>query len=272
MGTAQILTFPDQDAADATHTIGFHFHETTFNFSDVDGGGQGIETYGEPTWNVFITAPAIISEANGFQYSTANYGMLGDIMSMGGAGDNLASLFSGGDIVDAKNVPSSSTPNFVGNLLQRSAGNSVMSNMMSAMSRTTPNVREEQLFAQPDFRQFTFNFDLFPRTENESIILNKIIKVFRSCSYPSMTEDNLRFIFPDEVAIRYYLQNNQMNEDRLPIIGKSVVTSLSVNYGGAGIVKLFQDGSPANVNLTLTIKECKLNNRKSDVIPDMSYG
>ena len=49
-----------------------------------------------------------------------------------------------------------------------------------------------------------------------------------------------------------------------------MVTSFSVNYGAAGLVKIFPDGSPTNVTMSVTIKECQLNNRKTDTIPDMT--
>jgi len=260
--------FPHEDMTWASHAIGFHFSKTTFNFSDTERAGEGYEILGDPTHNIYIASPAMIEESNGFQYSTANYGVVGDLMALGGAGDNLATLFSGGEIGQAQNIPGGAAPNMVANLLQRSASNSVTSQVMSSMTRTTPNVREEQLFAQPDFRSFTFTFDLFPRTQAESQALNDIIKVLRSASYPNLTEDNLRFIFPDEVVVKYYL--NFQPTDLFPRIGKSVVTSLSVNYGAAGVVKVFPDGSPANVTLSMTIKECQLNNRKTDAIPDMT--
>ena len=263
--------FPHEDKAWASHAIGFHFSKTTFNFSDTERAGDGYDILGDPTHNIFIASPAMIEESNGFQYSTANYGVIGDLMSLGGAGDNLATLFSGGEIgaANAQPLEGSAGPNMVANLLQRSAGNSVMSNMMSAMTRTTPNVREEQLFAQPDFRTFTFTFDLFPRTEAESLALNDIIKAMRSASYPNLTSDNLRFIFPDEVKVKYYV--NWQDTDIFPRIGKAVVTSFSVNYGAAGLVKIFPDGSPTNVTLSVTIKECQLNNRKTDTIPNMTH-
>ena len=261
------IFFPHEDKAFASHAIGFHFSKTTFNFSDTDRAGEGHTILGDPTHNIFIASPAMIEESNGFQYSTANYGVLGDLMSLGGAGDNLATLFGGGGVGKAASIPGGGGANMVANLLQRSAGNSIASQMMSASTRTTPNVREEQLFAQPDFRTFTFTFDLFPRSEDEATALNEIIMVMRSASYPDLTADNLRFIFPDEVKVKYYLNWND-HRDLFPRIGKSVVTSFSVNYGAAGLVKVFYDGSPTNVTLTLQIKECQLNNRKTDVIPD----
>ena len=260
--------FPHTDIAWASHAIGFHFSKTTFNFSDTQRAGNDYDILGDPTHNIFIASPAMIEESNGFQYSTANYGVIGDLMSLGGAGDNLATLFSGGEIGAAAQQSGSSTPNMVANLIQRSAGNNVMSQLMSATTRTTPNVREEQLFAQPDFRTFTFTFDLFPRSEKESIALSNIIKIIRSSSYPDLTEDNLRFIFPDEVKVKYYL--NWQDTDELPRIGKAVVTSMAVNYGAAGLVKVFPDGKPSNITLSITIKECQLNNRKTDSIPDKS--
>ena len=261
-------SFPHEDIYYSSHAIGLHFSKTTFNFSDTERAGEGYDILGDPTHNIYIASPALIEESNGFQYSTANFGVVGDLMALGGAGDNLATLFSGGEIGQAQNIPGGAAPNMVANLLQRSASNSVMGQMMSSMTRTTPNVREEQLFAQPDFRSFTFTFDLFPRTEAESQALNDIIKVLRSASYPNLTEDNLRFIFPDEVVVKYYL--NFQPTDLFPRIGKAVVTSLSVNYGAAGIVKVFPDGSPTNVTISMTIKECQLNNRKTDTIPDMT--
>jgi hypothetical protein len=70
------------------------------------------------------------------------------------------------------------------------------------------------------------------------------------------------------VKVKYYV--NWQDTDLLPRIGKAVVTSFAVNYGAAGLVKIFPDGSPTNVTLSITIKECQLNNRKTDTIPNMT--
>ena len=262
------MFFPS-DIHDATHTIGFHFSKTTYNFSDTERGGDGFDILGDPTADIYIGSPAIMAESNGFSYQTANYGILGDILIAGGGADELAKLF-GGEASNASNVNlPGSTPasagNMIANLLQRGGKGGAAGNMMSAFSRSSPNIREEQLFSQPDFRSFTFVMELVPKSPEESRAMNNIIKAIRHLTHPDLTPDNLRFIFPDEVKVKYYANGN--DTDIFPRIGKSVVTNFDVSYGTESVLKVFPDGSPVSATLTLTVKEVQLNNRKTDTIP-----
>ena len=260
--------FPS-DIHHATHTIGFHFSKTTYNFSDTERAGDGYDILGDPTADIYIGSPTIIAESNGFSYQTANYGILGDVLISGGGADELAKLF-GGAAGSAGNVSlPGSTPasagNMIANLLQRGGKGGVMGQMMSAFTRSSPNIREEQLFSQPDFRSFTFVIEMMPKSVQESRAMNDIIKTIRHLTHPDLTEDNLRFIFPDEVKVKYYA--NGTDTDIFPRIGKGVVTNFDVSYGTESMLKVFPDGSPVSATLTLTVKEAQLNNRKTDTIP-----
>ena len=262
------LNFP-ADYDEATHTLGFHFSKTTYNFSDTERAGDGYEILGDPTADIYIGSPAIISESNGFSYQTANYGILGDVLIAGGGANELAKLFGGAaSNAGSMNLPGStpaSAGNMVANMLQRSAKGSAMSNMLSAFTRSTPNIREEQLFSQPDFRSFTFTIEMVPKSMGESRSMNDIIKAIRYMTHPDLTSDNLRFIFPDELKVKYYANGNAT--DIFPRIGKCVVTNFDVSYGSEGMVKVFPDGSPVSATMTITVKEVQLNNRKTDTIP-----
>jgi hypothetical protein len=262
------LSFPE-DISYATHTIGFHFSKTTYNFSDTERAGNGYDILGDPTVDIYIGSPTIIAESNGFSYQTANYGILGDILIAGGGANELAKLF-GGEAANANNVNlPGSTPasagNMIANLLQRGGKGGAMSQMMSAYTRSSPNIREEQLFSQPDFRTFTFTIEMMPKSPDESKTMNDIIKAIRHVSHPNLTDDNLRFIFPDEVKIKYYANGN--DTDIFPRIGKAVVTNFDVSYGTESVLKVFPDGSPVSATITITVKEVQLNNRKTDTIP-----
>ena len=264
--------FPD-DYTEGKHCIGFHFSKTTFNFSDREKGGDGVEIYGDPTYDIYIGSPAAISESNGFSYQTANYGILGDILISGGGVNEMAKLFGGGGDSSKVSLPGSnnaSAANMITNMLQRASKGSAMSNMISAFTRTSPNIREEQLFSQPEFRSFTFSIEMMPRSSSESLAMNNIIKAFRNASHPSLTEDNLRFIFPDELKVKYYAAGT--DTDIFPRIGKAVVTNFDVSYGAEGVVKVFEDGSPTAARMTIGIKEVQLNNRVSDTIPSPNTG
>ena len=92
-----------------------------------------------------------------------------------------------------------------------------------------------------------------------------IYREARHLTHPDLTPDHLRFIFPDEVKVKYYA--NGSDTDIFPRIGKSVITNFDVSYGTESVLKVFPDGSPVSATLTLTVKEVQLNNRKTDTIP-----
>jgi hypothetical protein len=126
---------------------------------------------------------------------------------------------------------------------------------ISKFTNTAANPKKEQLFKQVDFRTFTFSYQFFPKSAQESKNVQDIIKAFKLHMHPEFKPNsyNFMYIYPSEFDIYYYHNGKEnLNLHRHP---SCVLTDMSVVYAPQGIVTMFPDGSPTQINVTLTFKE-----------------
>lgn len=119
------------------------------------------------------------------------------------------------------------------------------------------------LFQGVDYRQFTYQYNMMPKTAGESQQLTNIIKYFRTQMSPELTAGGNFFTPPNFFGIKYYIDGRESSH--LNKIKPCVLTDCEVEYGGNGSFGMFREtGAPAVVNLTLTFQEVQLIT-KSDV-------
>ena len=125
------------------------------------------------------------------------------------------------------------------------------------------NPQQEQFYVGPDFRQFSYSFDFWPRSQAELEAANNIILLFKYHSHPDLELSNSggrMFFVPSEFEI-HYLHLGKQNE-YLNKISKCVCTSVDVDYGPEGEFKTFvADGrgaAPVHYKLTLGFTELEL--------------
>tara|TARA_Y100000310_G_C20702921_1_gene831687 strand:+ start:3468 stop:4418 length:951 start_codon:yes stop_codon:yes gene_type:complete len=116
-------------------------------------------------------------------------------------------------------------------------------------------------YTGPMYREFTFNFALKPTSQDESRIINNIIKHFKESAAPEQIANKGFRIYalPYVFEISYWFkgqENNRMNK-----IGKSALTNMSVTYGGDRFTT-FETGDPVEVALSLSFKEIELLDKK----------
>jgi len=130
------------------------------------------------------------------------------------------------------------------------AGNSVASGLAA-------NPKKEQVFKGVNFRTFSFDYKFFPRNWNEAQNVRNIIDQFKYHMHPEFKDsNNFVYIYPSEFDIFYY-QNGEENLN-LHRHTSCVLTDMSINYTPNGMFSTFPDGSPTQIDVTLTFRELAL--------------
>lgn len=126
---------------------------------------------------------------------------------------------------------------------------------LSAASGLAANPKKEQIFKGVDRRRFTFKYLFSPRNAAESSNVRNIIKAFKYHMHPEYKdENNFLYIYPSEFDITYF-QNAKENVN-LHRHTSCVLTDMTVNYTpGAGTFSTFPDGSPTQIEVTMTFLE-----------------
>ena len=128
------------------------------------------------------------------------------------------------------------------------------SGMISKLTKTAVNPVKEQVFKSVEFRTFTFNYTFAPRSSTESQNCLNIIQQFKFHMHPEFKDaDQFLYIYPSEFDISYY--NNNKQNDKIHHHTSCVLTNLSLNYAPQGTYSTFADGTPTQIDMTLTFRE-----------------
>ena len=133
----------------------------------------------------------------------------------------------------------------------------------SVISRATGqilNSNKELLFEGVNIRQFPFNITFTPRSSGEASAVRQIIRKLKQSMAPkrgSTTVANASggwlIQAPDAFILEY-----RRGKDIHPFLNKfkpTVLTSMSVNYTGAGTYASYADGNPVSLQMSLVFKE-----------------
>lgn len=125
---------------------------------------------------------------------------------------------------------------------------------ISKITGLAPNPRKEQLFKHVNFRNFTFDYQFYPRDPQEAENVLNIIYQFKYHMHPEFKDaNNFLYIYPSEFDIFYYNGGQEnLNVNRHT---SCVLTDMVVNYSPNGQFTSFANGMPTQINLTLTFKE-----------------
>lgn len=125
----------------------------------------------------------------------------------------------------------------------------------SKTSGVAANPKKEQLFKQVDFRTFSFTYQFFPKSAEESRNVQTIIKLFKLHMHPEFKKDssNFMYLYPSEFDIFYY--HNGKENLNIHRHTSCVLTDLSIMYSPQGVFTSFPDGSPTQINMSMTFKE-----------------
>lgn len=125
-----------------------------------------------------------------------------------------------------------------------------------SMTKMKTNPFREMLFEQIDYRAFKFNYRFLPKSPGEVENIKRIVDLFKFHMHPELSTGNLFFIYPAEFQIVYYFKGQE--NTYFHKIAPSALTNLSITYGGAGGMSSFHDGTPTEINVSLSFQELEL--------------
>ena len=155
------------------------------------------------------------------------------------------------------------------NLASATLGSTILNRMgvnMSAESilargqGVVPNSNLELLFGGPNLRTFSFTWRMSPRSKEEALMVNKIIRSFKQgmsakkISPDSATGAALLLGTPNIFDIHFKTRGGEFI-DGLFRIKTSACTSTSVAYTDGAQWSAYDDGQPTSINLTLAFEE-----------------
>ena len=133
----------------------------------------------------------------------------------------------------------------------------------SVISRATGqilNSNKELLFEGVNIRQFPFNITFTPRSSGEASAVRQIIRKLKQSMAPKRGSTTVASASggwliqaPDAFILEY-----RRGKDIHPFLNKfkpTVLTSMSVNYTGAGTYASYADGRPVSLQMSLVFKE-----------------
>jgi hypothetical protein len=168
-------------------------------------------------------------------------------------GAAMANVFKPGGL---SNI-SDTTGGIVGSLAFNNPSGVNLPNSVQGLTGLAPNPRKEQFFKGVDFRTFTFQYQFYPKSAEESRNVQNIIYLFKLHMLPEFKDSgNFLYIYPSEFDIAYY----HNHEENLNIHRHTscVLTEMNVQYTPNGQYTTFEDGSPTQINVDLTFKELAL--------------
>jgi hypothetical protein len=136
---------------------------------------------------------------------------------------------------------------------------------VSAATGLASNPKKEQVFKGVDFRTFTFEYQFFPRSQDEANNVKNIIDHFKYHMHPEFKgAGEFLFIYPSEFDIVYY--TNGLENKNIHKHTSCVLTEMSVNYTPNGVFNTFYEsktggGMPTQINVNLTFRELQILNK-----------
>ena len=115
-----------------------------------------------------------------------------------------------------------------------------------------PNL--ELLFNGPQLRSFGFSYKMSPRNEPESIMIKKIIRMFKQSMAAQRSTSNLFLKTPNTYRLQF-LTGGTTEHEFLPKIKECALTSFNVNYAADGTYATFGNTSPIAYELQFSFQE-----------------
>jgi hypothetical protein len=157
---------------------------------------------------------------------------------------------------------------FITNYAAQKSGQPILKALAAAGTGLVTNPMLELIYSSPSFRNFSFNFILYPRSEKEAEQVQKILDTLRFHSSPEIKKNTGGFFLipPSEFDISF-MYNGKANPN-IDKVSTCVLTNMSVDYapkgfhayevGGENDAKLGRTGMPVGIGLTLSFMETQI--------------
>ena len=234
-GEKRKLTFPEKfDQEDGNGALGLsnyiHFRSLPLR----NGSNATATEDGGTLYDIFLYVPDDgLADGTAIEYKAAEKGMLESIM---------AKLFTLGEGTDQG----------IGDQMMQGVKEVFTGDIGKAAAGKVTNPMKFNMFEGVEFREFSYTFLLYPKSEPDSKMIREIVYAFKKASLPGIvpgSADRL-YTFPQEWAIRYHGPIKKWID--FPMV--SVLKSVETNQAAQGSTRMM-DGAPVATELKLTFTE-----------------
>ena len=212
------------------------------------------EKKGETIGSVILPMPSAIGDGNKTDWGA------GSMTPAQMAASGVVKKLLGGTGKDAVKQANQSAQDFMAD----GAGKKVMENFFTEqltgaedlLSRTegaVMNPNMELLFKGPGMRSFSFSWKMSPRDEKESIVIAKIIRMFKQSMAPQKVPGALFLKAPSVYDIEF--RSGTSRNKFLPKIKTCGLTDCSVNYTPDGSFMAYDNDSMVALEMSLSFQE-----------------
>lgn len=188
----------------------------------------------------------------GINYQNPDLGTLAGALSGGASSvDTLNRGVLNKEVAGAAAINLASIPNII--------GGTKVADLIGVSARVKTNPFTETLFQSVDYRTFNFRYRFLPNNPSETRNAQNIIRLFKEHMHPTLSDNSIFYIYPSEFEIMYYFKGEE--NTYLHRISRCALTDMSIDYGGAQYAT-FEDGAPAEINMTLKFRELELLDRR----------
>jgi hypothetical protein len=143
--------------------------------------------------------------------------------------------------------------------IQAATGQGDINSIISRAQGVVFNQNVEVLFNGVQMRPaFSFSFDLVPRSEEESLMIKKIIRTFKINMTPQKGNPNTNggglFVKAPNIFKLEYMSGGK-HHPFLHRFKPCALTQMSVNYNGSNQYATYPDATPVHMNLSLQFQE-----------------
>ncbi len=127
--------------------------------------------------------------------------------------------------------------------------------LLSRTEGMVMNPNMELLFKGPQLRPFGFTYRLSPRDESESMVILKIIRMFKQSMAPQKTDSQLFLKAPSTYKLEFISPRGAKTHRFLPKIKECALENFGVNYTPDGNYMTYDNSSMIAYELTFSFKE-----------------
>ena len=118
------------------------------------------------------------------------------------------------------------------------------------------NPNMELLFSGPSLRSFTFSWKLSPRDEKESMVIMRIIRMFKQSMAAKTTKSQLFLKAPNTYKLQFVSPNGMKGTHRfLPKVKECAMIDFGVNYTPDGSYMTYDNSSMVSYEMAMSFQE-----------------
>ena len=243
--------------------------KTTKEVFNLLNSGQGLRTIERTTDSIALYMPDTINFTNNQQYSSMEFGA-SPLAYLAAATAGYSQIKGSSNKIE--NAVKNLTPFILNSFLTKQFGNQG-AGIYAAGTGTVINPQLEMIYTSPSFREFRFDFMLYPRSSKEAIEVQKILNRLRFHQAPEIFKQGAGalggffLVPPSEFDIKFYY-NGRINPN-IPPISTCVLTSIDTDYApngwsayevpsDAGQPTVGKTGMPVGIRLSLNFQETEI--------------